>query len=271
MADSKELMKDAFSQFVDTLMDKEVASVRADISNKSADLKTEIDDLTESVAKELEGIREDTSDSINQIERSMQEMNDAFAKSFNDLNNTVNERVETMDKTLRTVITDFSNQIFDRMNQQFSDLNKDMENLAERVHHNEDILHNTRDNHGKISMLLNNFASSISSVSPEVVPAAPSPAVKEEAAKKDEPLDEIKPKTEKVEVVSAPDDKVEEQNSVEKTKHEIPATIDETTGQYIYKPELEGHDEEFDGFKNVNSSEDDDNEVVLDIGELDAK
>lgn len=270
MADSKELMKEAFSQFVDTLMDKEVASVRADISNKSDDLKTEIDDLTESVAKELEGIREDTSDSINQIENSMQEMNDAFAKSFNDLNNTVNERVENMDKTLRSVITDFSNQIFDRMNQQFSDLNKDIENLAVRVHHNEEILHNTRDNHGKISMLLNNFASSISSVSPEVVPATPASSIKEEVVN-DAPVEEAKQEAEKIEVVSAPEDKVEEQSSVEKTKHEIPATIDETTGQYIYKPELEGHDEDFDGFKKENSSEEDDTEVVLDIGDLEAK
>lgn len=278
MADSKELMKDAFSQFIDTLMDQEIATVKSDILDRSEELKGDLKELTQSVAEELEGIRKDTSDSVDQIEESMHEMNDAFSKSFNDLNDTVNERIENLDQVLRAVITEFSSQIFDRMNQQFAELNQSIGNLSERVHHNEEILHNTRDNHGKISMLLNNFASSISSVSPEVAsvqPATPAPAqpVQPESVITKAPVQKEEEEPKAIEEVTvAVNENNETELPKEKSKSEIPAEICEATGQYLYKPELEEHDEKFDGFKPEDALEsDNEDEVVLDIGELGSK
>lgn len=263
MADSRETMKDALSEFVDTLMDREIASVKTNLSNKSNELQDRIEELTKSVAEEFQSITKDSAEQVSQIEDAMREMSDSSTKSFEEIKTSINEQISNLDTTLRGVITDFSSQIFDRMGQQFTELNNAIEALTVRVHHNEDILNSTAGNHDKITMLLNNFATSISTVKPEATGQTTMiPVQKRETeevtASVEAPVESVKvePKKENKEAASA--------------KSEIPATIDETTGQYIYKPELEGHDQEFKGFnEEADSSE---NEIgELDLSELDAK
>lgn len=161
---SKVNLENAFSHYVRNVMSKEIAMAKLEVKKS---VKRDTDMLTRSIAEELAGISTDTSDSIHEIESKIENMKSGYLQSLDGLSDIFCKQIENLETSMRNEIKKTTNQLFQSMSKQISKLNVSMIKLSERVHCNEEILHNTRDDNGTISMLLHDFANKISSASPK--------------------------------------------------------------------------------------------------------
>lgn len=163
----KKDLEDVFSAFIKDIMKKEMATLKSDLTRNVKNLRHETNELTRSIAEELAGISNDTHHQIEAIEEKMSIMRDNYLKSLNGLSEIFYNQVQELESSIKDEIKLTSNTLYKNMSAQVNKLNISMIKLSDRVHKNEETLHNTRDGHGEITSLLHDFAEQISSTAPK--------------------------------------------------------------------------------------------------------
>lgn len=158
--ESKSNLEDAFSQYIKLVMRKEIALAKHEIAKN---VKQDTFKLTKSIAEELACLSEESTGKISLIENKVNEMRDNHLKSLDAMSDIFSKQMEQLETSVKQEIREATNKIFQSMSSQISKLNINLIKLSERVHNNEEILHNTRDDNGAISMILHDFANKISS------------------------------------------------------------------------------------------------------------
>lgn len=157
-------LENSFSQYIRLVMRKEIALAKHEIEKN---IKRDTYQLTKSIAEELSGISDDTTHSIMQIDEKITTLRNNQLKSLDAMSSIFCKQIESLESVVKQEIQETTNKVFQSMSKQVSKLNVAMIKLSERVHNNEEILHNTRDDNGTISMLLHDFANKISSSTPK--------------------------------------------------------------------------------------------------------
>lgn len=150
----------SFSDYIKLVMRKEIAQAKEEVKRE---FKRDTYKLTKSIAEELAGLSGDTHESIAKVEKKLDTMRSNQLKSLDAMSNIFCKQIENIEDSLKQEIRETTNKVFQSMSKQVSKLSVSMIKLSERVHNNEETLHNTRDDNGAISMILHDFANKISS------------------------------------------------------------------------------------------------------------
>ncbi len=150
----RENLKDILSQFVDTLVDNEVAEIRAELEQTQKSIREEMSTLKNDIILEMSQVKEGINSELLAMRKSRTELEakgDEFA-----------QKESNIYKHLKT----FAVKMAETFSEQESDYTDIFKKLEERVHRNEDTLFVTRNDHDKLSLVLNTFATGLSEMSP---------------------------------------------------------------------------------------------------------
>ena len=151
-------MKEHLSEFVDLLQESQITEEMKQIKR---DLRHEISELRH----ELRSIQDTYMNEKKQLEKLYADVHTCVHSSADNKNRL--STVETNQKSIHSGIEDMVEKVATIVENQQTNTEEQLEDLAERVHHNEEVLFLTRDDHETITMLLDNFASNISKIKKE--------------------------------------------------------------------------------------------------------
>lgn len=166
MGDERENLKGILSQFVDSLIDTEIAKSREEFKQIKTAIANEIRDIRENLSIELHQIQDVKNSLIKEVQQMKEKLEIellSIRKSQNEFRISSEEfaqKESTLYKHLKTLAIKTTDSLSLQENKYVEMFSK----LEERVHRNEDTLYLTRDDHDKLSMVLNAFATGLSTM-----------------------------------------------------------------------------------------------------------
>ncbi len=178
MASSQDKMKEFFNQFVDTLVQDELEVSRQEMIQQKNDIIAELQNMKNDIFKKIEDVKVSTDEKIlqlsNTIEQIKHEVDDTLVKESvitKDEFNAVRSEIETQVSQVNGTIKKLAISMTEAFTQHDEEFTAHLDSLDQRVSANETQQNSTRDDHGKISMLLNTFASQITTTTTQSIPA----------------------------------------------------------------------------------------------------
>jgi len=165
MSIERENLKDILSQFVDTLVDNEVSEIRTELEHTQKTIREEISTLKNDIILEMAQVREEIHSELLSMRKSRTDL-ETKSKEFT-------QKEAAIYKHLKTIAVKMA----ETFSEQESDYSEMFKKLEERVHRNENSLFITRNDHDKLTMVLNTFAVGLSAMAPspdETAPEEPS-------------------------------------------------------------------------------------------------
>ncbi len=178
MASSQDKMKEIFNQFVDTLVQDELEVSKREMTQHKNEIMSELESMKSEISKAIEDVYESTNEKIQQLTNSIEqiknEIDDSLVKESvitKDEFNAIRSDIETEVAQVNGTIKKLAINMTDAFKEHDEDFTAQFNSLDQRVAINEAQQNTTRDDHGKISMLLNTFASQITTTTTQSIPA----------------------------------------------------------------------------------------------------
>lgn len=156
MVNEREHLKGIMSQFVDLLIDAEITELRNVITTAQASMSSELLELKKFMITEINSIKDDLNKELLSIRNSVNEQQ------------VTPEDLAQKETTIYKHLQSLAGKVDKSLKGQKQSYTSMYTKLEERVHQNEDTLFVTRDDHEKIAMLLQTFATGLTELSPSV-------------------------------------------------------------------------------------------------------
>jgi len=171
-------MKDLFNQFVDTLVEEELETSKQEIINQKLEIYTELSSIKNDIFKKIKEVQaasniklQQLSDSIDDIKKDIDNQSVKEPKTNEETITAIRSELAVQVSQVNSTIEKLATKMAEAFSHQDEEMTTRIDAIDQRVAKNETDQNVARDDHEKISMLLNTFASQITTTTTQSIPS----------------------------------------------------------------------------------------------------